>query len=137
MTRREQREAILGLLFETEFHKDESADEIYVVSAENREIDETTDPYVKGVYFGIMENLEDIDGLIGECAHGWKTKRLSRVSRAVLRLAVYEIKYVDDVPATVAINEGIELSKKYDDEKAKAFINGVLNAVKDKVAEQK
>ena len=88
---------------------------------------------VKDTYLKIIENIDEIDALIGECAHGWKTKRLSRISRAVLRLAVYEIKYVDEVPSSVAINEAIELSKTYDDEKAKAFINGVLNAVKDKV----
>ena len=133
MTRREQREAIIGLLFETEFHKEESADEIYCISSENREFDDKADAYIKDTYLNIIENIDEIDALIGECAHGWKTKRLSRISRAVLRLAVYEIKYVDEVPSSVAINEAIELSKTYDDEKAKAFINGVLNAVKDKV----
>ena len=84
-----------------------------------------------------LESKEEIDATIGEHAHGCKTQRLSRVSRAILRLAVYELLYEKDIPASVTINEAVELSKKYDEEKARAFVNGVLNSVKNSLGEEK
>ena len=73
---------------------------------------------------------DEIDATIERHSNGWKVARLTRVSRAVIRLCVYEMANATDVPATVAINEAIELSKKYDDEKARSFVNGVLNGIK-------
>lgn len=129
MTRREAREAVFGLLFETEFRVDEAIDSIYKISTENREIHE--DPYIREVYFGTLDKLGEIDTTIEKHAKGWTINRMSRVSRTVLRLAVYEMMYMRDrVPVRVSINEAIELSKKFDSEKARGFINGILNAVK-------
>lgn len=129
MTRREAREAVFGLLFETEFRVDEAIDNIYKTSTENREIHE--DPYIREVYFGTLDKLGEIDATIEKHAKGWTINRMSRVSRTVLRLAVYEMLYMHDrVPVRVSINEAIELSKKFDSEKARGFINGILNAVK-------
>ena len=129
MTRREAREAVFGLLFESEFHNNESPETIYSISAENREIPE--DLYIRGVYFGVMEHLPELDASIEKHAKGWTIARMSRVSRTVLRLAVYEMTYMrESVPMRVSINEAIELSKKFDSEKARGFINGILNAVK-------
>ena len=132
--RRAARETVFALLYETEFHAGESAEEIYALAVDNREID-PENAYIRDVYFGVMANIEAVDALIGRHAKGWKTNRLSRVSRAVLRLGAYELAFVEDVPAPVAINEAVELSKKFDDPKARAFINGVLNAVKYELAE--
>lgn len=132
--RRAARETVFALLYETEFHAEESAEEIYALAVDNREID-PENAYIRDVYFGVMANIEAVDALIGRHAKGWKTNRLSRVSRAVLRLGAYELAFVEDVPAPVAINEAVELSKKFDDPKARAFINGVLNAVKNELAE--
>ena len=73
--------------------------------------------------------MKVIDEAIEKSLIGWKSKRLSFVSRAVLRLAVYEMMFIPDIPAKVSINEAIELSKKYDDEKAYMLVNGSLNAV--------
>ena len=67
---------------------------------------------------------------------GWKTERMSRVSHAILRLAVYEMLYRDDIPSRVTLNEAIELTKKFDAERAKAFVNGILNSVKNDVGEK-
>lgn len=131
LKRREAREIVVGLLFETEFKTEEDIKEIFAVSVENREIPK--DDYVESAYFGVHGNIEKIDALIGECSNGWKTHRLTRLSRSVMRLAVYEMLFVEDVPNSVAINEAIELTKKFDDPKARAFVNGVLNAVKDKL----
>lgn len=132
--RRAARETVFALLYETEFHGEENAEAIYALAVENREID-PENAYIRDVYFGVMANREAVDALIGRHAKGWKTNRLSRVSRAVLRLGAYELAFVEGVPAPVAINEAVELSKKFDDPKARAFINGVLNAVKNELAE--
>ena len=131
LNRKEQREAIFVLLFETEFHPKMSAEDIFALSGDNRDI--ADDVYVKESYFGVREHLEEIDAIISRHAKGWKTSRMSRVSRSVIRLCVYEMIYEDSIPVNVSLNEAIELSKKYDDEKARPFVNGVLNAVKDEL----
>ena len=128
MTRSEARKNALELLFEREFRQDESNEEIFAVSCEQREIE--NDPYIRTVYFGVCENIEAIDEEINKNAKGWKAARLSKVSRSILRLCIYEMMYEKDIPLRVSINEGIELAKLYEDEKARPFINGVLNAVK-------
>ncbi len=152
--RRAAREAVLSLLFETEFHEGETPEAVYLraldvrgmteppadTSAETAEsetpaLSPRDEQYIRETYLGIMKNLSVIDTLIGRHAKGWSTGRLSRVSRAVLRLGVYELAFDEKMPAPVAINEAVELSKKFDDPKARAFINGVLNAVKDELGE--
>ena len=132
--RRAAREAVLALLFETEYHEGEAPEAIYLRAAEVRDLDPEHSP-VRTEYLGIMEHIAEIDTVIGRHAKGWKTGRLSRVSRAVLRLGVYELVYVEKIPAPIAINEAVELAKKFDDPKARAFINGVLNAVKNELEE--
>ena len=126
LKRKEAREVVVGLLFETEFKTEENSSEIFAISTENREIPE--DEYIKAAYFGVCENREEIDELIGANSNGWKTHRLTRLS--VMRLAVYEMLFCEDIPYSVSINEAIELTKKFDDPKAKAFVNGVLNSIK-------
>ena len=79
---------------------------------------------------GVVEHRDDIDAVISsKLKAGWKLSRISRVSLAVLRLAVYEMKYIDDIPVSVSINEAVELSKKFTVKEDTAFINGVLGAV--------
>ena len=128
MTRKEAREVVFGLIFECEFRSEETAEEIYETSVDNREIEEND--YIKGAFFTVCEKRQEIDALIGEHANGWKTQRLTNVSRSILRLAVYEMLYDESIPYSVSINEAVELAKKFDDEKARPFINGVLNSVK-------
>ena len=127
MTRREAREAVFGLLFESEFRKDETAEEIYYSSVENREISE--DSYIKTAYFTAVEKKDEIDGLIGEHSNGWKTSRLTVVSRSLLRLCVYEMLYEDEIPYNVSINEAVELCKKYATAEDASYVNGVLGSV--------
>lgn len=139
LSRREAREQVLGLLFETEFRSDETNVEIFAMSVEEREI--PADDYIKKVYFGISENRNEIDQTIEKFSNGWKTSRLTKLSRSILRLAVYEMLYETEIPYSVSINEAVELAKKYDEDKARPFINGVLNSIKnsleDKTGEQK
>ena len=135
LKRREAREFTVGLLFETEFRTEEDKTDVYAVSVENREIPE--DEYIKRAYFGVYENVEQIDALIGAHSNGWKTHRLTRLSRSIMRLCVYEMLFEDDIPYRVSINEAIELTKKFDEPKAKAFVNGVLNSVKNELEPNK
>ena len=129
ISRREAREILLGLLFESEFRTDEDYIAIYATSAEERLIPDDT--YIKKAYYTICENKEAIDERIGESAKRWRTDRLSKMSRSLLRLGTYEMLYEENIPYSVTINEVIELTKTYDDPKARSFVNGVLNGVKD------
>ncbi len=134
MNRRAAREAVFELLFETEFKADEAREDIFALSTENREVEEND--YVKDAYFGVCQHLEEIDERINRHAKGWKTSRISKVSRSILRLCVYEMLYCPDIPVSVSINEAVELCKKFDEEKARAFLNGVLNSVKEEIAKE-
>ena len=132
--RRAAREAVLTLLFETEYHEDDTPEAIFARAVTARDID-PKDRFIRKEYFAIMEHISEIDALLNRHAKGWRTDRLSRVSRAILRLGAYELVFAEKIPAPVAINEAVELAKKFDDPKARAFINGVLNAVKKELEE--
>lgn len=90
--------------------------------------DEKQMAYIRGVAQGVSERVEELDGYVEKYAKGWKPGRISKTALAVLRVALYEIKYVEDVPASAAINEAVELAKGYDEPETVAFINGVLGA---------
>lgn len=127
MDRRKARETVMELLFEKEFKKEVSAEDAMRLAQDMREIPD--DRYLEEVYFGVLDHAEEIDALITARAIGWKTKRMTKVSLSILRIAVFEMKYCEEIPFTVSINEAVELSKKFDDEKAPAFVNGVLNGI--------
>ena len=129
MTRREARELLLELIFESGFRADETPEDIYFTAVQDRDIAEND--YIKNTYFGVFRELEAVDATIEKHSIGWKASRLNNVSRAILRLSVYEMVYCDDIPYSVSISEAVELTKKFDEEKARAFVNGVLNAVKE------
>lgn len=136
MNRREARELLFTLVFEYEFKKNEDYSALYADALLNREEIED-DSFVKANFEGIILNLEEIDKKISEhLAPGWRISRLSKVSLAVMRVATYEILYCENIPASVSINEAIELVKKYDEGKTPKFVNGVLNSVSKSVAEQ-
>ena len=130
MSRREARKAVFELLFETEFNSDRTPAEVLALAREDRDLGE--DDYVEKTYLGAVEKVAVVDVLLSKFSRGWKTDRMSRVSRAVLRLCTYELLYTD-VPANVALNEAVELTKKFDDPKARAFVNGVLNSIKGEI----
>ena len=131
MTRKEAREEAFRLLFETEFHPEAAPNEIYSLASEDREFGENA--YVKAVYFGVREHLEEIDAMITRHSKGWKTTRITPVSRSVIRLCIYEMLYMKDIPAAVYLIEAIELVKQFDDPKMKAFVNGLLNGAKNEI----
>ena len=127
MNRKTARENAFILLFEKAIKIDETFEEIFIKATEDRELE--VDEYVKKVFFGNAENERIIDQKIDECLVGWKKERVSYVTKAVLKLATYELMFMEDIPVKVSINEAVELSKAYDDDKARAFINGILNSV--------
>ena len=131
MNRHEAREAALGLVFEKSFKLDEDASKLYEIAMSEREIED--DEYARRVLSGVYEHLEEIDELIKEAAKGWKLDRMSKVSLSVMRLCVYELLYEDEIPASVSLNEAVELAKKFDDDDAPAFVNGVLNTISKKL----
>ena len=131
MNRKTARENAFILLFEGACKNDETAEEIFAKAVEYREFE--YDDYVKRVFFGAYENAQIIDETVETSLQGWKKERVSAVSKALFKLATFEMMFMEDIPVKVSINEAIELSKKYDDEKAYGFVNGVLNAVADKL----
>lgn len=120
--RSEEREQAFCLLFQSLFNTDENF-EIY------EENIESVGDYARSIALGVEEKKDNLDGLIEKYSKGWKVKRLPKVNLAILRLAAYEILFVDDVPESVAINEAVELAKKYSGELDYSFINGVLGAL--------
>ena len=127
MNRREARELLFTLVFEYDFKKNEDLSALYADALLNREFEE--DEYVKAGFEGIIDNLAVIDEKIAANSQSWAITRISKVSLAIMRVAVYEILMCDDIPVNVSINEAIELAKKYDEEKSPKFVNGVLNAI--------
>lgn len=126
MTRKKAREEAFILIFEKAFN-DNTVEEILEVAKEVRDLE--PDDYINKVFFGVFENIEEIDALISEKAVGWKISRISKTALSILRLAIYEIKYFDDIPNSVSINEAVELSKIYATKEDASFVNGILSTI--------
>lgn len=124
MTKHEKREQIYLLLFETEFNRDKTADEIINDAVSARDLH--ANDYIKDVYTSVYRSTESLDSLIKQYAENWSIERMSPSVRSILRLATYEIMFTD-TPPKVAINEALELAKVYDAEASASFINGILN----------
>lgn len=129
MTRKMAREEAFILIFEKVFN-DSTCEEILEIAAEVREF--KPDEYINKVFFGVYEKVEEIDALISEKAVGWKINRISKTSLAILRLSIFEIKYMDDIPESVSINEAVELCKKYATKEDASFVNGILSSIVNK-----
>lgn len=128
MGRRELREQIFKLLFRVEFNEMEDMPEQEKLFFEEEEnvASEKDEQYILKKYGDIVSKLEEIDEMINKEAKGWETGRMGKVDLTLIRLAVYEIKFDDDIPTGVAINEAVELAKKFGQDNSPAFINGVL-----------
>lgn len=143
MTRRELREHCFKMLFCADFYQAEEKEEQLKQYVQAPEEDETSPEGVNEILHrvelkeadeevllkraeGIMVKVPELDEKIDEVAKGWKTRRMGKVELAILRLAVYEMKYDEEVPEKVAINEAVELAKKFGGSDAPAFVNGIL-----------
>lgn len=128
MSRRELREQIFKLLFRVEFNqKDEMpAQTEFFFEEEENQADVSDTAYITDKVTKIVEKLEEIDALLNEKVEGWDTGRMGKVDLTILRLAVYEIVYDEEIPTGVAINEAVELAKKFGQDSSASFVNGVL-----------
>lgn len=129
MTRREQRELAFLMLFTTEFHdinEFPAQDQIYIENLEN-EINDSDREYVCNKVNLTRDKISEIDKMISEKATGWSIDRMGRVELTILRLAIYEMLFDEDIPVSVSINEAVEIAKKFGGDDAPAFVNGVLS----------
>lgn len=130
MSRSELREHVFRMLFRIEFNSEEEMKEqenLYFDLLD--EISEDSKNYILNKYRAITEKQDEIDAILNEVSDGWKTSRMNRVDLTILRLATYEVKWDEEVPTGVAINEAVELAKKYSSDDGPSFINGILAKV--------
>lgn len=127
MKRTELRDHIFKVVFGIEFNEDsEMTEQIRLYSEQLEDAKDKDLEYINIKVKKIAEKIPEIDKLINEAAKGWKTGRMNKADLSILRLAVYEMKWDEDVPVGVAIDEAVELAKKYSGEEGPSFVNGVL-----------
>ena len=133
MNRRKSREAAMKLIYEMQIKK-EGFEEIFENFKEHTEEDtsELDLEYIENSLKGVTENIEVIDATISKHLINWKLERLSKIDLSILRLAIYEITFEEDIPNIVCVNEAIELAKEYSQDITGAFINGVLGRLVEK-----
>lgn len=132
MTRKSQREAIFSILFKLEFNgMDDMPEQIDFSLEDIDDLDDVDKDYITNKANNILGLISDIDVVIENISDGWKIDRLGKPELAIIRLAIYEIKYDDDIPFKVAINEAVELSKKYCNQDSKGFINAILGKLEE------
>lgn len=127
MNRTKAREYAFILLFEYKFQPDEIETILQDFIEEYKPGEQQE--YIRRIVRGTVAELEKIDKKIDQVSKDWKVERMSCVSLAVLRLAVYEIMFCDDIPSVVSVNEAVSLAKKYDGEEAAPFVNGILGKI--------
>ncbi|WP_050180810.1 transcription antitermination factor NusB [Domibacillus robiginosus] len=125
MNRRTAREKGIQALYQMDLSGAESSEAVANVLEES----DSDSSYLREIVTGVEQHREEIDTIIKSNLEKWSFDRLAKVDRNILRLAVYEMQYSDDVPAKVAVNEAIELAKYFSDERAGKFINGVLSKI--------
>ena len=130
MNRRQARKQAFLLLFQYKFQPDDMELLLERFFEENNSADQSG--YIEDVVKGVISKKEEIDNVINEFSKDWDVDRLSSVSLAVLRLGVYEIMYVDDIPSAVSVNEAVALAKEFEGEEAAPFINGIMGKIKEK-----
>ena len=133
MNRKLSREKSMEILFSMTLTKDNASDAIENFT-ENYEgnIKDIDLDYLRKIIYGVEGKKEDIDKAIEENLHNWKMNRISKVNLSILRLATYELLFDEEIPTNVAINEALEITRKYSDEKSVSFVNGVLDKIKNK-----
>lgn len=130
MSRRQLREHIFKLLFRTEFHDaSEMPKQIQIYMEDLWEEPSKQLEYIHEKFEKVVAELSEIDKIIVNSAEGWNISRMGKVDLAIIRLAVYEIKFDDDIPVSVAINEAVELAKRYGQDESSSFVNGVLSKI--------
>lgn len=130
LNRRKEREVVFQLLFAAGFSPEEESEALFPVLIEECETEGAAESdYVREVFFGARAYRAEAEKKIARAAKGWKLERLSRATRTILILAVFEMECYEKISPAVAVNEAVELAKKFDDDKAPKFVNGVLGAI--------
>ncbi len=128
MKRRTARQKALQSLFQVDVSESDPKEAIESVLEE-----ETSDPFLEQLVHGVVEHKTDIDAILREHLEKWNLERLANVDRSILRIAVYEMKYVEEIPVKVSIDEAIELAKEFGDDSSSRFVNAILSKVKDTI----
>ena len=131
MNRREARTQAFLLLFQYKFQPQETETMLEDLFAEKDAGDQKE--YIKSVVLGAVEKVEELDRILGEYSKDWAVDRISSVSLAAMRLAAYEMLYVEDIPSVVSVNEAVALAKEYEGEEAAPFVNGILGKLKNNI----
>ena len=129
MGRKKARENAFKCVFQLGFENDYNLDSMLKSLEEESEFSVEEKEYITEVFMGVSNNLEKIDEIIFSNLKGWTIERISKVDLAILRLAIYEIKYDKEVPYKVSVNEAVEIAKEYGDDKSQSFVNGLLAKV--------
>lgn len=124
MTRRESRETAVCLIYESGFSPERTPGETVALAREERE--GGVSAFAEKLFVTAEENLALLDGKISESADNWRLDRIGRVTLAILRLASCEILFFPEIPVEITVNEALEITRRFDDEKSVAFVNGVL-----------
>lgn len=123
----------MKLLFEISINTKEVNEAIETYKDNNEKLEDVDFQYIENILEGISKNTAFLDKIIEANSNNWKLSRISKVNMSILKIAVYEIYFDDEIPEKVSANEAVNLAKKYSDEKSPAFINGVLgNIIKSK-----
>lgn len=127
MTRRELRENVFKMLFRVDFYDQrELTEQLKLFTEELEDLREEDFLYINNKCNEIFDKIPQLDAAVNAVVEGWKTSRMGKVDLSIIRLAVYEMKYEEDIPEKVSINEAVELAKKYGSDDSASFINGVL-----------
>lgn len=153
--RRRLREAVFTMIFQAEYHNECDADLLFSafweemtgktplcplyedIAAAEGDAKVSADAYIRDTFLGVLSRKDELDEKIAAASVGWKKERLSKIILAILRLSVYEMLYTEDVAVSVAINEAVELTKRYEDVQMSAFVNGVLGKISRETTETK
>ena len=134
VSRRKQREIAVQLLFEMKMQKEENMP--FVVGYfESRELDVRSHTYTMEIVKNYIEHMEEIEQILTQNVQNWRIERVGKTEISIIRVATVEMLYHEDVPAPVAINEAVEIAKKFSDEKAYRFVNKVLRNVLERAKE--
>ena len=133
-SRRLARDVAFKYIFEWQYGEEEEFEQIQ--NLVNMQFQSRDKAYIEKAFFGVKDNLEALDKEISERTKGWKKDRLSKVCLAALRLAVYEMLYMEDIPVSVTINEIVEIIKKYDSPEAGSYANGILGNIQKSLEEK-
>ena len=129
INRRKAREYAFILLFEYKFQPEEINTILEDFFSEYKTGEQ--EEYIRSVVEGVINNLDDIDELISSYSKKWSVDRISIVCMALMRLAVYEMRFIEDIPLNVSVNEAVNLTKLYDGEESVSFVNGILGNIKE------